>query len=112
MNAGRREADFANIEVYDPATNTWAKKADIPTRRGALAVSEVNGKIYVIGGTQDRSLFLRTVQEAHVKVGGGDDMAFSDNSFLESWSIPESLPDKKCHVISSPNFYMRLLHCS
>ena len=34
-------------------------------------------------------------------------MAFSDNSFLESWSIPESLPDKKCHVISSPNFYMR-----
>ena len=34
-------------------------------------------------------------------------MAFSDNSFLESWAIPESLPDKKCHVISSPNFYMR-----
>ena len=76
MNAGRREADFANVEVYDPATNTWAKKADIPTRRGALAVSEVNGKIYVIGGTQDRSPFLRTVQEAHVKVGGGDNMAF------------------------------------
>ena len=63
MNAGRREADFANVEVYDPATDTWAKKADIPTGRGALAVSEVNGKIYVIGGTQDRSLFLRTVQE-------------------------------------------------
>ena len=35
------------------------------------------------------------------------DMAFSDSPFLESWSIPESLPDKKCHVISSPNFYMR-----
>ena len=37
-------------------------------------------------------------------------MAFSDNPFLESWSIPESLPDKKCHVISSPNFYMRPIH--
>jgi len=29
---------------------TWTRKADMPTARGALSASEVNGKIYAIGG--------------------------------------------------------------
>jgi N-acetylneuraminic acid mutarotase len=39
-------------EVYDPATNTWEAKADMPTPRADLCASVVNGKIYLIGGKE------------------------------------------------------------
>jgi len=38
-------------EEYDPATDTWTTKADMPTARAVLGVVEVNGKIYAIGGS-------------------------------------------------------------
>ena len=51
------------VEEYDPMTDTWTKKTDMPTARGAMAVAEVNGKIYAIGGQPDSGAFLRTVEE-------------------------------------------------
>ncbi|MDA2934897.1 hypothetical protein MYX82_11230, partial [Acidobacteria bacterium AH-259-D05] len=42
---------FSSVAVYDPATDTWTKRADMPTPRSVAASSVVNGKIYVIGGT-------------------------------------------------------------
>ena len=38
------------VEVYDPATDTWAKRANMPTKRAALGVEVVNDRIYAIGG--------------------------------------------------------------
>jgi len=38
------------VEEYDPVTNTWSPKADMPTASHALATGVVNGKIYAIGG--------------------------------------------------------------
>jgi hypothetical protein len=38
------------VEEYDPATDTWTRKADMPTARDSLSTSVVNGKIYAIGG--------------------------------------------------------------
>lgn len=38
------------LEVYDPATDTWSRKADMPTARQGLSANVVNGKIYAIGG--------------------------------------------------------------
>jgi Kelch motif len=35
---------------YNPATNTWAAKADLPQPRGAAGVAVYGGKIYVVGG--------------------------------------------------------------
>ena len=40
----------ATVEMYDPKTDTWTQKADMPTPRSA-STSVVNGKIYAIGGT-------------------------------------------------------------
>ena len=37
-------------EEYDPATDTWATKAVLPTARREAAAGVVNGKMYVIGG--------------------------------------------------------------
>jgi len=50
------------VEVYDPATNRWSRKADMPTPRYALAVAAVNGKIYAIGGQGAHFTPLATVE--------------------------------------------------
>ena len=44
-----RDVATGLVEVYDPLTNKWEKRADMPTERDADAVV-VDGKIYVIGG--------------------------------------------------------------
>jgi len=43
-------ADQVELYVYDPATNTWATKAPMPTGRDHLIFKEAGGKIYAIGG--------------------------------------------------------------
>lgn len=41
------------VEMYDPITDTWTPKADMPTPRSA-ATCVVNGKIYLIGGANQK----------------------------------------------------------
>jgi N-acetylneuraminic acid mutarotase len=41
---------ISSVEEYDPKTNTWTKKTEMPTARYALSSCVINGKIYVIGG--------------------------------------------------------------
>jgi len=42
---------FSTVEEYDPATDTWTRKADMPTARGWHSASVLDGRIYVIGGS-------------------------------------------------------------
>ena len=42
--------DFSTVEVYDPKTDSWATRADMPTARSHMTVSTIGGKIYAIGG--------------------------------------------------------------
>ncbi|MBN1247499.1 MAG: hypothetical protein JXC32_07555 [Anaerolineae bacterium] len=41
---------LTKVEVYDPETNSWTARADMPTGRVLLSTSVVEGKIYAIGG--------------------------------------------------------------
>jgi N-acetylneuraminic acid mutarotase len=41
---------MTNVNLYDPAMDTWKTAYDMPTGRSGLRSSGVNGKIYVIGG--------------------------------------------------------------
>lgn len=41
---------YSAVEQYDPATDTWTKKAAMPTPRTAFGLGVVDGKIYAIGG--------------------------------------------------------------
>jgi N-acetylneuraminic acid mutarotase len=50
------------VEEYDPVTDTWTRKADIPTARGGSAAGVLDGKIYVIGGVNRKTVFV-TVEE-------------------------------------------------
>jgi hypothetical protein len=52
------------VEVYDPATDTWARKTDMPTPRWGLSSIAVHGVIYAIGGTleDENAAGLNTVE--------------------------------------------------
>jgi N-acetylneuraminic acid mutarotase len=39
------------LEIYDPATDSWEKKADMPEPRASAALAVFKGKIYIFGGT-------------------------------------------------------------
>jgi N-acetylneuraminic acid mutarotase len=43
-------ATTALVEEYDPATNTWTRKADMPTARSYASAAVVGSQVYVIGG--------------------------------------------------------------
>lgn len=38
------------VQIYDPATNTWSRGADIPFTTGSVATALIGGKIYLAGG--------------------------------------------------------------
>jgi len=40
----------SSVDVYDPSTDTWTKKASMPTPRTMLAVAAINGIVYAVGG--------------------------------------------------------------
>lgn len=40
----------ATVYAYDPATDSWTQRAPMPSPRGALSVTEQDGKLYAIGG--------------------------------------------------------------
>jgi N-acetylneuraminic acid mutarotase len=51
LSAGANVSPLATVEEYDPATNSWATKAPMPTRRAMLGlVAARNGKLYAVGG--------------------------------------------------------------
>ena len=50
VHPARPHRSVANVEEYDPATNTWRARSPMPTARNHAAIGVVNGKIYVIGG--------------------------------------------------------------
>jgi hypothetical protein len=55
---------FPQVEVYDPATNTWSAAPNLPTPRHGLAVQGVGDVIYVIGGGPTAGLSVAPQNEA------------------------------------------------
>ncbi len=61
------------VEVYDPLTNKWEKRADMPTEREVTDAAVVDGKIYVLGGYDRRRAprlaerFVRSIEEYNPK---------------------------------------------
>ncbi|UVT16508.1 MAG: galactose oxidase [Nitrospira sp.] len=69
--------------AYDPATDTWIERAPMPTARGALSVTECEGKLYAIGG-YDRKANSAAV-EVYDPVGN-------------VWATAASLPTPRDHL--------------
>ncbi|MHC4508942.1 MAG: Kelch repeat-containing protein [Planctomycetota bacterium] len=62
---GTTSATRVATEEYDPVTDIWTKKTDMPTGRWGLGACVVDGKIYAIGGVPGNPWIthLRTVEE-------------------------------------------------
>ena len=67
------------VEVYDPATNTWASAPSLVLARSNQMAISANGKVYAIGGTDDFE--TDTVQ------------AFDLNT--STWSVKAIMPDQR-----------------
>ena len=50
------------VEVYDPETDTWTRKTDMPTARCGMGTAVVAGKIYTIGGLADNGKIMNVVE--------------------------------------------------
>ena len=60
------------VEVYDPLTDRWDKRTDMPTVRSGMDAVVVEGKIYVIGGQTRKApglveRFVRSIEEYNPK---------------------------------------------
>ncbi len=53
---------FHTVHEYDPATDTWEQKADMPTARLTPAISVISNKIYVIGGSDGANNTMAAVE--------------------------------------------------
>ena len=63
IRGGYSSEGQSTVEEYDPVTNVWTKKTDMPTARQWLSTTVVNGKIYAIGGLDSYfGKVLRTVE--------------------------------------------------
>jgi len=64
------------VEEYDPVTDTWARKADMPEPRGYLSGSHpvVDGRIYVVGGGKSGSSHVDVYDPATDTWSRGTDM--------------------------------------
>jgi len=51
------------VEEYDPATDAWARKADLPEPRYLHAAGVVDGKIYIIAGSRQEWTASQAVYE-------------------------------------------------
>ncbi|MCH8294314.1 hypothetical protein IH992_24800, partial [Candidatus Poribacteria bacterium] len=75
---------LSTVEEYDPTTDTWTRKADMPTARKGMATSVVNGKIYAFGGStvvQAPPGLLTTVEEY--------------DPATNTWTKKEDMPSKR-----------------
>src|SRR5206468_2487282 len=50
------------VDCYDPTSNTWSRKADLPTARWHCAGAVANGKFYVIGGDNAAGAALNKIE--------------------------------------------------
>ncbi|PVX27239.1 MAG: hypothetical protein CW716_03335, partial [Candidatus Bathyarchaeum sp.] len=99
-NAGSSITTGIN-EVYDPETDTWETKTEMPTKRAQMNAETVNGKIYVVSGRTAGPKSSVTVNEEYDPV-------------TDSWTTRQPIPytvasyasavlDNKLYVIGGQN---------
>jgi N-acetylneuraminic acid mutarotase len=75
------------LDVYDPAANSWAPRADMPLRLRAMSRAVINGRLYVAGGTEspwEPPLYDRIVADLLVY-----------NPVTDRWTRKASMPTRR-----------------
>jgi N-acetylneuraminic acid mutarotase len=76
----------ATVYAYDPGTDAWTESTPMPTPRGALSVTEHDGKLYAIGGYTGKH------NSAAVEVY---------DPMTDRWSSRAPLPTPRDHLASA-----------
>lgn len=81
--SGETVPSLSIVEEYDPATNEWIKKSNMPTKRWGLVSVAENNKIYAIGGgnVYEAKAFCQNVEEYDILT----------NSWVKKADMPEGL---------------------
>ncbi len=74
-------------EEYDPATDTWTQKADMPTGRGWVPWVVINQVIYVAGGVKDQNN-LANLEAYDPSTDKWSVLAPMPQASSASWAIP------------------------
>ena len=69
------------VEAYNPAADSWTRKADMPTQRWMLSSCATNGKIYAIGGMTSRGV-TAAVEEY--------------DPMTDTWTVKAPMPTARC----------------
>jgi len=88
--------DLKRVDEYDPATNTWTRKADIPTARGYTSTCVVNDKIYVLGGDAE----TQPISIVEVYDPATDTWAEQTELPTKRWSFTTSVVDGIIYVVA------------
>jgi len=83
------------MEEYDPATNTWTVKTDIPNGRVASSSSVVSGKIFAIGGRGGSSNLSRVEEYDPVT----DTWATKADMPTPRWMLSTCVVDGKIYAV-------------
>jgi N-acetylneuraminic acid mutarotase len=96
-------APLSTVEAYNPETDKWEEKADMPTPRDALSSSTVNGKIYAIGGRPGypgRGTPFSTVEEYDPKT---DKWTQKTDMPTPRWGLSTCVVNGKIYAIGGNN---------
>ncbi len=87
-------------EVYDPATNTWQSKTQLPVPREQMQANMVNGKIYVIGGTKCSGMLnYQSFNDNNVYDPENDSWTTAGVIPTASWCYASTVLDNKIYII-------------
>jgi N-acetylneuraminic acid mutarotase len=76
---------LTRVDEYDPAADTWTRKADIPTARGDTSTCVVNEEIYVVGGDATTNISVVEVYDPAT----------------DTWKVQTHLPSRRYWVTTS-----------
>ena len=74
-----------SLYIYDPNSDIWSQGADMPTARGALTASFINGKLYAVGG---KDHFTLVSNEAY-------------DPLTDTWTKKAHMPTPRDHLASA-----------
>jgi len=92
------------VDEYDPVTDTWTQKADMPTYRVALFGSVLDGKIYAIGGHQAVSPYPG-LANVEVYEPATDTWTTGPDMPTGRWGLSTTVVDGKIYAIGGLDNY-------
>jgi len=82
------EISYPINEAYDPQSDTWSKKASMPTPRDHAASAVIDEKLYVIAGRQSDKAIKIDANEVY-------------DPKIDSWSVLEPIPTPRSGLTAS-----------